>query len=937
MQSSFTLEDCNESISTTLSWGVAEELLVANKDLTIYYTHDAPETIWTRQLANPAKFASFSYDSAYIVTTGQYDRLVKTWRRLSFGSDDTRFDFSYLPHPATVTSIHWRKPYHVEQTIENVLYTVCADNVLRIWAASDPHGLQVLQLWGQIDLQESIQPRPMQTLQPSTMRYAFMVDGRDFMLATEHAVQQKDIRSTSDHALPHLIEIARRSPEICVVFDDAGHMSAWGIENVGSKTRQSNNIFNITHVEGLKLRLPPRSEVTQDHVQIHSYCDQGSNGLTTLVHSHDGRVEVFESNVANLFDVSSRTDRFVSKALWTGHASSIRKIVRSNSGRSIVSRTDGNEGIVWRHTENKTGTTLVRQSVIIEKEYIHRICVIRQGSFVVYLHYGELTLWDTRHAHAKLVNRYSYDIPGKPLCVLLLPDTENRESIAHIATITSNRHGIVWELQLSQDTLEGTNGASESAIREFCRFKLGDADNLSNVLPVDPAGSNPVVSGFLDTFAKDVALSYSKSGLITSWTARIQHEDKSVEWLQTCSVDTGISDPALASGSSLRKAAVVNSTRSKLTIWDVKGAQLEYSRDYENQDVITDLDWTSTPDNQSVLAVGFKSRIVLLAQMRYDYLDKGPAWAKIREINIRDMTPHPIGDSTWLGGGNLVIGAGNQMFVYDKDVDHSVAVVANLGLPARKTAWDMFDVVNRLNGPLPVYHPQFLSQCTLSGKSTLVQRILLTLLKILKYHVEGEPIENQLDMDMESFYTSDDNNANSVAVSHTKGKSFGNFSSDDEDDEQTVTEAVATQLTEKLQQVALPSLTRQEQIHLVDIVECVATAEKQRRSMDDNAVRFALLFRQHVLRRGRSNEVNLSWREINWAYHSGSQDILIDLVVRHFQGKLLWQHARESGMFVWLTDLTTLVRDLPGSNASLTGGRKLNSKTLLAMNTRSPI
>lgn len=138
-------------------------------------------------------------------------------------------------------------------------------------------------------------------------------------------------------------------------------------------------------------------------------------------------------------------------------------------------------------------------------------------------------------------------------------------------------------------------------------------------------------------------------------------------------------------------------------------------------------------------------------------------------------------------------------------------------------------------------------------------------------------------------------------------KSFGAFSDDGEEDE-TVTESVAAAINEKLTKIALPQLSRQEQIHLADAVECVAIVEKQRRSMDDNAARFMLFFRQHILHRGRSNEVRLSWREINWAYHSNSQDILADMVSHQFHSKMLWEHARESGIFMWMTDSNALVR-----------------------------
>jgi hypothetical protein len=147
----------------------------------------------------------------------------------------------------------------------------------------------------------------------------------------------------------------------------------------------------------------------------------------------------------------------------------------------------------------------------------------------------------------------------------------------------------------------------------------------------------------------------------------------------------------------------------------------------------------------------------------------------------------------------------------------------------------------------------------------------------------------------------------STASASKVTKSFAAFSDDNEDEAETVTESVAAAITEKLTRIALPQLSRQEQIHLADIVECVATVEKQRRSMDDNAARFMLFFRQHALHRGRANEVNLSWREINWAYHSNSQDILVDMVSNQFHGKMLWEHARESGMFMWMTDSTALV------------------------------
>jgi len=186
---------------------------------------------------------------------------------------------------------------------------------MMIWAATDPHGLQILQLWAQIDLQESIKPRNFPPTDVSRIRYVFIIDGRDFTQATEATIQKASPKkSGNDQALEHLIEVANRSPEICVVLDDRGHMSAWGLENIGCKSSSAKNVFNVAHVEGLDMRLSKKVDV-DDYVQIHNYCNKATGRLTILIHHFDGRIGVFDSDVAELFDPVSRTNRVLSKAV----------------------------------------------------------------------------------------------------------------------------------------------------------------------------------------------------------------------------------------------------------------------------------------------------------------------------------------------------------------------------------------------------------------------------------------------------------------------------------------------------------------------------------------------------------------------------------------------------------------------------------------------
>jgi hypothetical protein len=139
--------------------------------------------------------------------------------------------------------------------------------------------------------------------------------------------------------------------------------------------------------------------------------------------------------------------------------------------------------------------------------------------------------------------------------------------------------------------------------------------------------------------------------------------------------------------------------------------------------------------------------------------------------------------------------------------------------------------------------------------------------------------------------------------------SYADFSDDTEP--QSVTEEIASNLNELLTTKQIPLLSSREQFRLADIVECIGVVEKHRRSIDDNAGRFLLFFRQHI--QSKVQKGAISWREITWAFHSGSQDILADLVSRHFNGKMLWQHAKESGIFMWITDINALVCTLPPS------------------------
>ena len=890
---------------SALSWGSAEELLVSGSSLVLWSRSesDSPSAIWSKKLSSPAKLALFAYDAGLIASIGHYDRLVKIWRRLSFEADNVRFDTSYLPHPTTVTNLHWRKPWHAEQNLDNLLYTICADNKIRIWTHSDTHALSTMELLEVIDMNASIQPRRLSVGSMSDRRYGFIIDSRDFSMATEKAVQNGP-NNSSDHALEHLIEIATRSPEICVVLDGRGHMSAWGLENAGCKNKKPASMFNIAHVEGMNISFGKQSNSDEDYAQFCVFAGGiSASSLTVLVHYYDGRINWFDAQITQLFDTSPTEKRVHFKASWSGHDAPVKHITRSVSGSTAMSRTDDNHAIIWHEKAGETGPVLIRQSSLESEEHTRRSCVIAEGRFVVNLHPGRISLWDTQSLRAKEIASCGFAVESKPLCILQLP---SEQKSVYMAIVCADMTGIAWQLDLpvSKTNESPQINGYHSLVRHFCDFKIDLSEPLAFIMPVDPAGSQIQASTYLDIFAPDIALSFSANGTLNMFTAKVDHLKHTVEWLATSTVDTGIVNPSLASGSSIRKAALVDQIRTSLTIWDTSGAQLEFEERFSKSEVIQDLDWTSTPDDQSILAVGFPHRVLLLSQLRYNYLNKQPAWCAIHEIQIRGLSPHPIGDSCWLGNGHLIIGAGNQLFVYDKKIEVLDQALSELRLPSKRTqTMDLFQIVRQLNGSLPVFHPQFLGQCVLSGKMDLVHKILLTLHQKLKFSIDGDEIPSFLDLPLDLFFTEAE--PLSKAASKEIQSSYAEFAVEEE---QVIVQAVALALNEKLSKVTLPQISSREQFYLADIVECVASVEKHRRSLDANAARYLLFFRQQILRKsqGLEEQVNISWREIAWAFHSDSQDILIDLVSRSYQGKMLWEHARQSGMFMWLMDNNAL-------------------------------
>jgi len=318
--------------------------------------------------------AVFSCDASLAASVAHHDRLVKVWWKISIGNDDNQFDFSYLPHPRAVTWMQWRPPMQRGESVDNVLYTITTDQVLRVWAPVYPHDGHLLQLWAVLDLRESIPRAPGE---PHAERYhAAIVDSKAFRLGAEQAVATAGESDKEQEILQRLLEVAKRSPEVVVVFDSRGRMSAWGLENVSCKSRKTTNTFSIMHTENSGVR------VGSGETRFTAFA--GGMGLVVLAHSFEGRIAWLESRLDTLLDPSP--SGFQIKGKWTGHDAPIQSVMRNADGRSLLSSTEANRHLVWTREMLGDEVVLQRKSALRPHDIVDQAVILENGGLQFLFH-----------------------------------------------------------------------------------------------------------------------------------------------------------------------------------------------------------------------------------------------------------------------------------------------------------------------------------------------------------------------------------------------------------------------------------------------------------------------------------------------------------------------------------------------------------------------
>ncbi|QPG76516.1 hypothetical protein FOA43_003905 [Brettanomyces nanus] len=589
----------------------------------------------------------------------------------------------------------------------------------------------------------------------------------------------------------------------------------------------------------------------------------------------------------------------------TGHNKSVRRLIGSTDGTAVLSTTRFNRSLLWFIMPlGHHRTTLNKKSSIITPTPILDAAIWRKGDYVVAAVEGSLICYDCRlkSQFHKTITKLApemcslpADTGEKAMCFFLLPEAS--KDICHLVAVFKDKSCKAWEMRLLED-------GNKAEIRDFKIGALSECqdDKLHMVSSVDPVGWNTSI----EFVGRDVLITITTEGFVRVYYASLSGDG--IVWHLKNSFLTGVKECSFLSGSSVNKVALASMGTDKLTIWDTRLGRLEYEEDF-GETHIRDIDWTATAYHQAILSVGFSSYALLYTQIRYDYTNKNPAFVKIKRVSIAEQTTHDIGDSIWMTDGLLVMGAGNQFYISDKSLDANTDDTTNRAIGTLEiVSDDIFHLCSALNGPLPLYHPQFIIQTLLIGRFAFVEAILVRLCNALRDLDLGgtKSIDASLDLDYRELFASKDES------SKLNSKNAGVYDNlfdtiDDGSKNERFSAEIADILIEKLQRFKLPYLTGHQQITLsytISIVKDILL--KYRKILDNNALRYYIgvrLFHINVSKTASPTTratKTITMRDVTFAMHSDNKDLLYNIINEQSDLKLDWLNAKRYGLPYWL-------------------------------------
>ncbi|KAK4569470.1 regulator of (H+)-ATPase in vacuolar membrane [Recurvomyces mirabilis] len=874
---SLTKEDVEDEASY-LSWGSEGELLVGgSRRLSLFSTIPSSRTttpavspvdgkaaveerkaLWSKSVASAIQYVTFCPSENVIASCSRYDRLVKIWRRLSF--EDGLFDHTYLAHPATVTHLEWRpldqhmnarrgssiSGRHDEDP--EVLWTIAADGMLRIWRMGGMHDADIMTLHTAVDLVGAIPQSPILNTNGTAShsakppRYAFIIPASSFSAAVNAALGRRTNGKIS-HSLEHLKEVITRSPDVIVTLDGHGRMSAWGVQSIGHKRRpetpSAEQAFHIAHAEELGLTVPDG-----ENMRFQTWFTDDAFHL--VAHSFDGHAQWWRGDVETFFSPSlAGGERLRLEADWSGHDRWLAGATASTD----------HELLTWSKS-------------------------------------SEISLW----------SRSNTGQLGKKRGFSTQKTVTNGRQVDSLPHNLSAEHGLHL-VELGQDDNSQSHVLYNRTTALFFREV---ADEIGDIM-LERAGAMKLESQCLYHFSavsddEVLCLALNPAGALQEWiipTPRTE-TDGEIELPGPANepIETGIQQPSLLEAN-VETAVMASEDGRRVGIFDLKDGYGEYEQDC-SQAVQCLRVYKSAAENY-YLAVGFKSEVEILVRGRYEHHHQAKTWCKVKRVSIESIGLR-ITTLAWCSDGMLALVAGNGMFITSEAVPATnlePELQERLDLDVQtKDELTVTGLSARLIQPAPVWHPRLLTQMLYQGNYATAARILRRLSERLRFWSEGEYLHPTLDMQHDEIMENYDRSAElDDTVTHDileqlAEKKLPAISDSEQGRLHDVVETLhhVSQYRRGLDDNALHYLfSFKLQLSYMAAASTTATSTPNGTP--------------HIQ---QPPVPQMSWRDITFASHSSTQQPLLDILIQHYDNKLTWPAARALGLTTWLSDREAL-------------------------------
>ncbi|GAA6036036.1 hypothetical protein JCM8097_006576 [Rhodosporidiobolus ruineniae] len=359
-----------------------------------------------------------------------------------------------------------------------------------------------------------------------------------------------------------------------------------------------------------------------------------------------------------------------------------------------------------------------------------------------------------------------------------------------------------------------------------------------------------------------------------------------------------------------------------LSIWDPKASAFSSGKQYEQElsDPVVGLSWS--PDGR-ILAVGTAAEVQLLCAQRLDDLSGAPSWNCCATVSVANILPAPLSSLAWLSTG-LSLAAADHLFFYSSKLDDSQ---------------DIHEVAEKKLAPLPLHHPQLLFQAILQGHFDAVIQILANLAAELTDDGHLTPLPptdaegrvRREKLTLEAFLTVAGAMSKKIHASgSTRRDVFHALTTSDGRKQQRshleLTEDALSRLLSATRQQKLAGLSRIEHDHLAILAKTVFETQARKTAIDENGLRFLVSLRSFYLYRSSSTPTDLDstaatlngplvaqrlkYRDMLWAFHSESEELLLEEATQVCGGKLTWERARTLGVPIWLKSQDSFVRTM---------------------------